>query len=363
MPARWRATSAATSPASPNIVVKNMPGAGSAKAAQFIANIAPKDGTVHRRHHAGRDHGPAARRPKPSRCSIRPRCNYVGTANSGTRVCVTLKGSQDRKLRRHAQGARPSSAAAAPNDSTYEYGYLHKRTSGAIYDIVAGYRGTPEMALAMERGEIDGMCGWDWSSFKSQKPDWLRDNKANVLLQVSLEPHPELTKMGVPTVFKFVKNEEDRKVVELVISQTVFHRSYIAPPETPPAQLAVLRAAFDTTMADKQFLDDAEKMRDRHRAAVRRSKVQELVREALRVAEGHRRARQEGDPLGRDGTRLPHRNLHVAELKLGAGRHRPAGAVDQRDLDLGRTGGNAKLLERAASHRTGNAAPRRNSTR
>ena len=101
----------------------------------------------------------------------------------------------------------------------------------------------------MERGEIDGVCGWDWSSFKSQKPDWLRDSKANVLLQVSIDPHPELTKMGVPTVFQFVKDEEDRKVVELVISQTVFHRSYIAPPETPPAQLEVLRTAFDATMA------------------------------------------------------------------------------------------------------------------
>ena len=124
-----------------------------------------------------------------------------------------------------------------------------------------GYRGTAEMALAIERGEIDGICGWDWSSFKSQKPDWLRDGKANVLVQVSVDPHPELTKMGVPTVFEFVKDQEARKVVELVISQTVFHRSYIAPPETPPAQLEMLRKAFDKTMADKEFLADAERTR------------------------------------------------------------------------------------------------------
>ncbi len=79
-------------------------------------------------------------------------------------------------------------------------------------------------------------------------------------MQVSLDPHPLLTKMGVPTVFDFVKNENDRKVVELIISQTVFHRSYIAPPETPPAQLEVLRAAFDRAVADPQFLADAEKL-------------------------------------------------------------------------------------------------------
>jgi tripartite-type tricarboxylate transporter receptor subunit TctC len=67
--------------------------------------------------------------------------------------------------------------------------------------------------------------------------------------------------MGVPSVFQFVKDNEAKKVVELVISQTVFHRSYIAPPETPPAQLEILRKAFDETMADPALLDDAQKMR------------------------------------------------------------------------------------------------------
>ena len=86
---------------------------------------------------------------------------------------------------------------------------------------------------APERGEVDGVCGWDWASFKSQRPDWIRDDKVNVLLQVGLEPNDELTRMGVPSVFKYVKNEDDRKVVELVISQQVFQRSYIAPSGTP----------------------------------------------------------------------------------------------------------------------------------
>ena len=133
------------------------------------------------------------------------------------------------------------------------------------------------MGLAMERGEIDGVCGWDWSSFKSQKPDWLKDGKVNVLMQVSIEPHPELTKMGVPTVFQFVKDAEPKKVVELVISQTVFHRSYIAPPETPAAQLETLRTAFDKAVADPQFLADAEKVRI-DIAPLSGAKVQEVVR-------------------------------------------------------------------------------------
>jgi tripartite-type tricarboxylate transporter receptor subunit TctC len=260
-------------PGNPAIVVKNMPGAGSAKAAQFISTIAPKDGTSLAGVMPGAIMGPLL--DERSEGLFDPtKVLYVGTANSGTRVCVTLKGSKittfDDTLKVPAKFG-----GSAPNDSTFEYGYLHKRTSGAIYDIVAGYRGTNEMGLAMERGELDGVCGWDWSSFKSQRPDWLRDNKANVLLQVSLEAHPELAQMGVPSVFKYVK-DDDRKVVELVISQTVFLRSYILPPDTPAEQVNILRAAFDATMKDKQFLEEAEKLRI-DIAPLSGSKVQELV--------------------------------------------------------------------------------------
>jgi tripartite-type tricarboxylate transporter receptor subunit TctC len=261
-------------PGTPTIVVKNMPGAGSAKAAQYIQSIAPKDGTALAGVMPGAIMGPLLDDRTPPMFDP-TKIRYVGTANSGTRVCATLKGSKVSQFA-DTQKVKAKFGGSSPNDSTYEYGYLHKHTSGAIYDMVSGYRGTNEMALAMERGEIDGICGWDWSSFKSHKPDWLRDKKANVLLQVSLDPHPELTGMGVPHVFKYVKNNDDRKVVELVISQTVFHRSYIAPPGTPAEQLGILRTAFDQTMADKQFLEDAERTRV-DIAPLSGAKVQETI--------------------------------------------------------------------------------------
>jgi tripartite-type tricarboxylate transporter receptor subunit TctC len=246
-------------PGEPTVVVKNMPGAGSAKAAQYIATIAPKDGTSVAGIMPGAIMGPLL--DDRSAAMFDPtKVRYIGTANSGTRICVTMKGSKIASMD-DAKKVKAKFGGSAPNDSTFEYGYLHKNTSGALWDVVPGYRGTPEMALAMERGEIDGVCGWDWSSFKSQKPDWLRDNKVNLLMQVSMEPHPELTKMGVPSVFNHVKDEDSRKVVELVISQTVFHRSYIAPPDIPQAQLEILRKAFDETMVDKEFLAEAERVR------------------------------------------------------------------------------------------------------
>jgi len=246
-------------PGQPTIIVKNMPGAGSAKAAQFISMIAPKDGTSIGAVMPGAIMGPLL--DDRAEALFDPtKVLYVGTANSGTRVCLTLKGS---KIKTFDDALREKAVfgGVSTNDSTQEYGYLHKKTSGARYDVVSGYRGTPDIALAIERGELDGVCGWDWSSFKAQKPDWLRDNKVNVLLQVSLDPHPELTRMGVPTIWQYVRNDDDRKVVELVISQTVFHRSYIAPPGTGQEQLNTLRAAFDATMKDKDLLDEAEKLR------------------------------------------------------------------------------------------------------
>ena len=128
----------------------------------------------------------------------------------------------------------------------------------------------------MERGEIDGACGWDWSSLKSQRPDWIRNGTVNVLLQAGLEPNPELTRMGVPSVFKYVHDEADRRAVELIVSQQVFLRSYIAPSGIPPQALDVLRAVFDATMTDAQFLADADKLRI-DIAPLSGARVQELV--------------------------------------------------------------------------------------
>jgi tripartite-type tricarboxylate transporter receptor subunit TctC len=261
-------------PGQPAIVPKNMPGAASGRAAGYISAIAPKDGTAIAAVMPGAVMGPLL--DEKAEALFDPtKVNYLGTANNGNRVCVTLKGTKIKSFD-DVLAQKAVFGGVSTNDSTYEYGHLLKRTAGAQYDVVAGYRGTPDIALAMERGEVDGVCGWDWSSFKSQKPDWLRDNKVNVILQVGLEPHAELTRMGVPSVFKYIKSEEDRKVVELVISQQVFQRSYIAPPGIPAEQLNTLRTAFDATMADKQFLDDAEKLRIEI-SPLPGGKVQELV--------------------------------------------------------------------------------------
>jgi tripartite-type tricarboxylate transporter receptor subunit TctC len=261
-------------PGQPTIVAKNMPGAASARAAGFISTLAPKDGTAIAALMPGGVVGPLLDE-KAETLFDPTKVLYLGTANNGTRVCVSRKDSKIKTFD-DALTQKASFGGVSTSDSTRGYGYMHKKTSGAKYDVVSGYSGTAEIALAMERGELDGVCGWDWASFKSQRPDWIRDHKANLLLQVGLEPNEELTRMGVPSVFKYISNEDDRKVVELIISQQVFQRSYIAPPGLPAELLDTLRSAFDATMRDQEFLHDAETMRI-DISPLPGAKVQELV--------------------------------------------------------------------------------------
>jgi len=246
-------------PGNPTIVVKNMPGAGSTRAGIYISSVAPKDGTSLGALMPGAIIGPLLD-DKPNLQFDPTRVLYVGTADSGVRVCATY-GTSKIKTFEDAQQQKTVLGASSAGGATRDYAYMHNHTAGTKFEVVSGYKGTVDVALAMERGEVDGMCGWDWSSVKSQKSDWVSEKKVNVLVQVSLEPLEELTERGVPHIWKFVPKEDDRRVAELVVSQQVFQRSYIVPPQTPAEVVGILRTAFDATMKDPAFLADAEKMK------------------------------------------------------------------------------------------------------
>jgi tripartite-type tricarboxylate transporter receptor subunit TctC len=261
-------------PGNPTIVVKNMPGAGSGRTAVYISNVAPKDGATLGALMPGAIIGPLLD-DKPETQFDPTKVIYIGSADAGTRICATFQSSKTKTFE-DARKQKTILGATAAGGATRDYGYLHNHTSGTKFDVVAGYKGTADIALAMERGEVDGTCGWDWSSAKSQKSDWVRDHKINILVQVGLDPNPELTGMGVPELWKFIGNDEDRKVTEMVVSQQIFQRSYIAPPGTPAEQIATLRTAFDATMSDPQFLADAETVRIAI-TPLSGAKVQEIV--------------------------------------------------------------------------------------
>jgi len=246
-------------PGAPNVIVKNMPGAGSSRAGVYMSAVAPKDGTSIAALMPGAIIGPLLD-DKPNLQFDPAKVIYIGTADSGVRICTTFHNSKIKSFA-DAQRNKTILGASAAGGATRDYAYMHNKTAGTKFEVVSGYQGTVDIALAMERGEVDGLCGWDWSSVKSQKSDWVRDKKLNLLVQVSLAPLAELTDLGVPHIFKFVTNENERVVAELVISQQVFQRSYILPPGTSAEAVDILRKAFNDTMSDAQFMADAEKMR------------------------------------------------------------------------------------------------------
>lgn len=244
-------------PGKPTVIVQNMPGASSGKAAEFIYTLAPKDGTSFGIVFPGIIVEPLL---QPGKFRFDPtRFEYLGSADSGIRLCVTHRTS---KIKSFDDALKTPSVfgGSGPGSAPTDYAQMLINLAGAKIRVVNGYKSTVDSTLAMERGEIDGICGYDSSSFKAQKPDWFNTPEAQMVLQTSLQPGEELTKLGVPHVWKYVTGD-NRKIAEVVFAQQEFHRPFIAPPGTAAPQLALLRTAFMATVTDPEFLAEATKMK------------------------------------------------------------------------------------------------------
>jgi tripartite-type tricarboxylate transporter receptor subunit TctC len=245
-------------PGNPTVVVKNMPGAGGSTASAWLYRIAPKDGT------AIASVSPNAILGKlldESQTQYDPtKFQYLAGAERGTRLCMTFQHSKVKTFD-DALTHNAVIGATSAGSPTREYAAMYKHAARAKFEIVSGYKGPPDLFIAMERGEIDGVCGLDWSALKSQQPDWLREKKLNLLVQGALDPDPELAALGVPTPWKYIKDDVDRRAVELMVGfQQAFGKSYMAPPGVPAEQVKILRDAFNAVLRDKEFLLDAEKL-------------------------------------------------------------------------------------------------------
>jgi tripartite-type tricarboxylate transporter receptor subunit TctC len=246
-------------PGHPTIVAQNMPGAGSGKAAGYIYSVAPKDGLAIGALYPGAIMGPLL--DDRTQWHFKPTAfQYIGSADSGVRLCLTYETSKIKTFE-DAQKQKVVMGASQAGGSTRDYAVLLNKLAGTKFDVVSGYKGSVDILLAMERGEVQGLCGFDWSSLLAQRPNWVRDHKINYLIQMGVETNPELNKMGIPEVWKYLKSDDDKKVVELVTSQQVFGRPYIAPPNTPADRVKILRTAFDAAMKDKALLAEADKTR------------------------------------------------------------------------------------------------------
>lgn len=243
-------------PGKPTVVPKNMPGAGSGQAAEYLFSIAPKDGTVFGILQPGALVEPLLNSTQKFRFDP-PKLTYIGSANSGTRLCVMFHASKVKTFE-DARKIEANMGGNTPGSATTDYAELLNNLAGTKFKIVNGYNSSSKVVLAMERGELDGVCGFDATSFAAQRPDWYGTKLTNMIIQVGITPDKELEKMGAPSIWKFVLGKK-RQVAELILAQQEFHRPFAAPPGTAPKQLAILRAAFDKTMKDAEFLADAKK--------------------------------------------------------------------------------------------------------
>jgi tripartite-type tricarboxylate transporter receptor subunit TctC len=243
-------------PGKPTVIVQNMPGAGSAKAAGYIASIAPKDGTAIGAISSGILMSPLLD-PSTQWQYDPTKLAYLGTANRNTRVCITMAASPVKTFP-DAQKIPIILGTGAEGDSTRDDGHFLKNVGGAKFNLVTGYTGTPDIFLAMQRGEVDGVCGWDWASLRSQRAADIRDKAINVFVQAGPEPNDELTRMGVPELWPYISDDLNRQVARLYTSQQLFGRPFIAPPGTSEAALGILRTAFMAALADPELLADAK---------------------------------------------------------------------------------------------------------
>jgi tripartite-type tricarboxylate transporter receptor subunit TctC len=246
-------------PGNPMIVIRNMPGAGGAVASTWLYQNASRDGTV---IGSVSPNAILARLLGEGRAGYEPeKFNYLAGAERSTRLCVTFHTSRVRTLK-DALSHDSIIGATTLGSPTREYAAIMRRTLGARFEIVSGYKGPADLFVAMERGEIDGVCGIDWSALKAQRPDWLRERKLNLLVQGALTPHPELALLGVPTPWAYIKDDIDRKAVELMVEfQQAFGRTYLAPPGVPAELVHILRTAFTAVLRDPDFLGEARTLR------------------------------------------------------------------------------------------------------
>ena len=245
-------------PGNPAVVVQNMSGAGSNRAAGYVYSVAPKDGTA-----AGSIFPGAVLQPLFSDAPLPHDPNklvYLGSANSDVYVCYVRTDAPVKSFK-DVLSQELIVGASNPGATTYDLPILLNSVLGTKFRIVTGYPGSKEITLALERGEVQGACGLGWTGIETLHPDWFAKDTVRVLVQLSNKGHNDLNKLGVPRAAEFARSDDERRVIELVYSQGIFGRPYVLPPGTPPDRVAALRRAFMQALNDKALRADAEKMR------------------------------------------------------------------------------------------------------
>lgn len=266
-------------PGNPTVVPVNMEGAGSLRMVNWLYNVAPKDGLVFGTFSRG-----AAFEPLLGQGEVQFEAtdfNWIGSANDEVSVCAAWNtaGVTSFDQLRETPLIVGGTGRGADTDT---FPRVINGVFGTQLEVVSGYPGGNDITLAMERGEVQGRCGWSWSTIASQHADWLEDGTIDILVQISLEKHPDLP--DVPLIMDFAETDEQRQILELVFARQVMGRPFAAPPEVPEDRVEALRAAFLATMEDPEFLAEAAAA-DLEITPVSGQEIQEIVTRAYESPE------------------------------------------------------------------------------
>jgi tripartite-type tricarboxylate transporter receptor subunit TctC len=243
-------------PGGPTLVVQNMPGAGSLRAANYIYNAAPKDGTAIAAFAPGVVIAPMLGNGEGAYFDA-PKFTWLGSMSQDISVCAFNKTTgisswQDMQTKPATIGASDGGA------ESYVFPNMLRRLFNLPFKIVEGYPGSNEIILAMERHEVDGRCGWSWASLLSQNPSLLTNQEISVTLQLAQKRDKAL--QDVPLVMDLTADPLKKAVLQLILLRQTIARPFAAPPAIPANRAKLLRQAFAATMEDPEFLDDAKSL-------------------------------------------------------------------------------------------------------
>ena len=242
-------------PGNPKFIIQNMPGAGSLVAANHVFNVAPKDGTV-----IGlfSETIPLAPLWKLKGTQYDPRqVGWIGSTSGRPTALVLVRSDAPATTIDGAKNVEIVVGATGPGTPSAAYPRLLNALLGTKFRVVLGYSGGPAVNLAIERNELQGLMGWSWASLNNEKPDWVATKFVTVMAQLARKPNPGLA--GVPLIVDLAQTPEDRKVMDLVFRSQEMNRPFAVAPGIPADRLKALRDAFDATMTDPSFVEDATK--------------------------------------------------------------------------------------------------------
>ncbi len=239
-------------PGKPGVVVQNMPGAGGIRAANYIYNLAPRDGSV-----IGMiDQSLPLQQllePESMKTDV-TKFNWVGRIASNSAILYAWHTAPVQKI--EDAFSKELIVSSSGGNSRMMSNFV-KNLLGMKFMIVTGYKGTNESRLAMQRGEVHALTQ-PWSALRAENAEWLQEKKVKLLMQVGVDAHPDLP--GLPTVVDLARNEDERKLLSFMASGSRIGRSILSPPNQPAERVAALRAAFMATMQDEAFMAEITKL-------------------------------------------------------------------------------------------------------